>query len=126
MKKKVIFIVIILLIVGCVVGAILYFNNIKNNKKEAYEDSYNYPEKEIFTKNQEDVDAGIEALMNSDEYNILIEVDKIKSVGKLLDLYEENKVIKNLHYDDNGKMFTFQYSGGEIDGALGGVMLKEL
>jgi len=40
-------------------------------------------------------------------------------------MYENNKIIKNLQYDNENEMFSFIYNYGEIKGALGGVSLKK-
>ena len=57
-------------------------------------------------------------------FNKMNEANQIEEMKNLLKIYEKNKIIKNLHYDDSSKMFTFVYNYGEIKGALGGVSLK--
>jgi len=49
---------------------------------------------------------------------------KIDTMGDLLNLYEQHSIIKNIHYDKPGQMYSFTYNYGDIKGALGGVMLK--
>ena len=78
----------------------------------------------MYDKYVSDIDDGVEALRNSEEFKAMNIDEQVKSMGKLLDLYENSGAIKNVYYDKDSEMYTCQYSSGEIDGALGGVMLK--
>ena len=60
----------------------------------------------------------------SETFNKMNEANQIKEMENLLKIYENNIIIKNLHYDNENKMFSFIYNFGKIKGALGGVSLK--
>ena len=74
----------------------------------------------IYKQNINSVDDGIHDLMNLKEYKNMEEAKQIQIIRKLLEKYKKNGKIKNLYYDQKGKMYTFQYK----DGILGGVMIK--
>lgn len=115
--KKIVLIIVIIVIICCGVGFIIF-----NNKTSL---SNNEFEKSMYNKYVSDIDGGVGALRNSEEFKSMNKDEQIKSMGRLLDLYESSGIIKNVYYDKDSEMYTFQYSNGEIDGALGGVMLKE-
>ena len=45
--------------------------------------------------------------MASESFNNLSEGNQIKEIENLLKLYENNGIIKNLHYDNENKLFSF-------------------
>lgn len=114
MKNKILIIGIIVITLVIV----LVFNVIKNNNMESS------IAKEFYNQYKEDVDDGSESFRDSETFNKMNEANQIEEMKNLLKIYEKNKIIKNLHYDDSSKMFTFVYNYGEIKGALGGVSLK--
>lgn len=67
----------------------------------------------------------MESFRESETFNKMNEASQIKEIENLLKMYENNAIIKNLHYDNENKMFSFIYNSGEIEGALGGVSLKK-
>jgi len=79
---------------------------------------------DIYNQYPTDVDEGIKQFMSSEEYNKMNKTKKIDTMGDLLNLYEQHSIIKNIHYDKPGQMYSFTYNYGDIKGALGGVMLK--
>lgn len=115
MKEK-IFISFLIIAIATIIGAYFIYN--KDNKS----DSNFY--KEIYS-NYSDVDDGVVALMNSKEYKRMNENGQIKIMEQFLKIYESAGIIRNLHYESNDKLYTFTYSSGELNGALGGVSLKE-
>lgn len=114
--KRVIFFSILLIVLLISIGYIIY-----NNGENLEEDSFSI---EIYNK-YNNVDDGIDKLVNSEEYKLMSESERVKSVGHLLKLYELSRVIKNVSYDDDNKLYSFEYSSGELDGTLGGVMIKQ-
>ena len=80
---------------------------------------------DTYNKYPDDVDKAVQELMSSDEYNRMDKNNQIKNIGELLEIYEENHVIRNLYYDKVGPSYTFTYNKGDIKGALGGVLLKD-
>ena len=118
MKKKNIIIVIVILMV---IIALIFIISKKNNNIDDSSIVY-----EFYSQYKEDVDGGVESFRESENFNKMNEANQIKEMENLLKMYENNAIIKNLHYDDNeNKMFSFIYNSGEIKGALGGVSLKE-
>lgn len=79
----------------------------------------------IYSQYKGDVDSGVEAFRKSETFNEMNEANQIKKMNNLLKIYEDNGIIKNLHYDDANKLFSFIYNSGEIKGTLGGVSLKK-
>ncbi len=116
MKKKVTIISIVLLIL--IAGTITLAIKGKSIPKDGLL-------AEIYAQNKEDVDAGVQMFMDMDIYDEMSEKDKVKIVGMLLDIYETTGIIKNLYYDETSSTYTFTYSKGDIEGALGAVVLKE-
>lgn len=75
----------------------------------------------IYSEYKNNVDGGIEKLLNSDEYINETYEKKVESVLKLLKLYEESGLVNYIYFDEDSSMYTFQYQ----DGILGGIKLKE-
>lgn len=116
MKKKNIIIGIVIFIV---IIAIIFIISKNNN----IEDSSIV--NEFYSQYKEDVDGGVESFRESETFNKMNEANQIKEMENLLKIYENNTIIKNLHYDNENKMFSFIYNSGKIKGALGGVSLKK-
>ena len=120
MKKSIITGIIIFL---CIIALAIVAAILVTNKRILKENSNMLVD--IYNQYPTDVDEGINKFMSSNEYNKMNKTKKIDTMGDLLNLYEQNFVIKNIHYDESGQMYTFTYNYGDIKGALGGVMLKE-
>lgn len=116
MKKKNIFIVISIFIAIIFIFFIIskINNNINNNIVN-----------EFYSQYIEDVDEGVEFFRESETFNKMNEANQIKEMENLLKMYQDNGIIKNLHYDIENKLFSFIYNYGEIQGTLGGVSLKK-
>lgn len=80
---------------------------------------------EIYSQYKENVDGGVEFFIKSETFNKMDKITQIEEMEKLLKIYENNRIIKNLYCDSESKFFSFTYNSGEIKGALGGVSLKE-
>lgn len=117
MKKKNIIIVIVILMV---IIALIFIISKKNNNIDDSSIVY-----EFYSQYKEDIDGGVESFRGSETFNKMNEANQIKEMENLLKIYENNTIIKNLHYDNENKMFSFIYNSGEIKGALGGVSLKK-
>lgn len=117
MKKK--NIIILLFIFVLIIVAVFVFVQ-KNNNSEDIDVLNKY-----YSQYKKDVDAGVGAFMASESFNNLSEGNQIKEIENLLKLYENNGIIKNLHYDNENKLFSFVYNSGITNGALGGVSLKK-
>jgi len=117
MKKKNIIIGIVILIV---ITVLIFLISEKNNDIDDSSIVY-----EFYSQYKEDVDGGVDSFRESEIFNKMNESNQIKEVENLLKIYENNKIIKNLHYDNEDKMFSFIYNSGEIKGTLGGVSLKK-
>lgn len=128
MKKKVLIIgiFVLILVLAVVVFIVNKDNNIDNSsiKNEVAYTESNSKIDEIYNKYKNDVDSGTEYFMESEYYNEMSEDNQIEEMNNLLKKYEKNKIIKNLNYDKESKLFSFIYNYGEIKGALGGVSLK--
>lgn len=111
-KKIIIIVIVLILVVTCIIG----LKSIKGTSQIA-ENAYN-----MFSG---DVDAGSGYLLESEEFDTMNQTSKIEEMGKLLNLYQSNGLIGNLYYDKSSEMYTFTYGKGNIEGALGGVSLKE-
>lgn len=114
--KKTIFILFLIVTIATIICVYFIYN--KENKS----DSNFYTE--IYS-NYNDVDDGVDALMNSKKYKMMNEDEQIKIMEQFLKLYESAGIIRNLYYESNDKLYSFTYSSGELDGALGGVRLKD-
>ena len=79
----------------------------------------------IYNMYHEEVDGGVQYFMNSKEYTNMSKDEKIHNMDDLLSIYEEYGIIKNLYYDESSLMYTFVYNHGDIQGALGGVSLRD-
>ena len=79
----------------------------------------------VYSMFSSDVDAGTSYLFETEEFDNMNQSSKIEEMGILLNLYQKNGLIDNLYYDDSSEMYTFTYGKGNIEGALGGVWLKE-
>lgn len=115
MKKTILSLFLIVVIAIIISGYFIY-------NKENKSDSNFYTE--IYS-NYNDVDDGVKVLINSKEYKMMSEDEKVTMMKQFLKLYESAGIISNLYYDSNNKLYSFTYSNGELDGALGGVSLKE-
>ena len=117
MKKKNIIIGIVILIA---IIALIFFISQKNNNIDDSSIAY-----EFYSQYEEDVDGGVESFIESETFDKMNKANQIKEIENLLKMYENNKIIKNLHYDNENEMFSFIYNYGEIKGALGVVSLKK-
>ena len=117
MKKKNI-IILILIFFMVIVAGIICVQKLNNSEDLSILNKF-------YSQHKKDVDAAVEAFMASESFNNLSEDDQIKEMERLLRLYENDGIIKSLHYDNGNKLFSFVYSSGIINGALGGVSLKK-
>lgn len=116
MKNKKIIILGSILLLILVTSCILYQNKDNKIEKKLYET--------IYEKYSQNIDDGVNKLMNSKEYKEMNEAKQIEEVGNLLKQYESSGIIRNLYYDNSQLTYSFQYAKGELEGTLGGVMLK--
>ncbi len=105
---------VVLLSTGCSSNTTV--NKITNNTEIS--DS-TFTEEEI--AKDEYVDTKISKITDSEEYKESSYDDRKTAIEQLLTELKEEKYIKNVYYDKDNQMFTFQYSSG----VLGGVMIKE-
>lgn len=117
MNKKNIIIGIVILMV---IIALIYIFSKKNNNINDSSIGYEY-----YSQYKDDVDSGVEAFRESETFNKMDETNQIKEMENLLKIYENSRVIRNLYYDKENKMFSFIYNDEEIKGALGGVSIKK-
>ena len=117
MKKRNIIIGIVILIV---IITLIFIISKKNNNIDDSSIVY-----ECYSQYKEDVEGGVNSFIESETFDNLNEANQIKEMENLLKLYEKNAIIKNLYYDNENKMFSFNYNSGELEGALGGVSLKK-
>ena len=75
----------------------------------------------IYKMYKSDVDSGIAYLMNSEEFKSMTDDKKADCMKHLLEQYQSSREIKNVYYDANTKIYTFEYKNG----VLGGVMLED-
>ena len=115
MKNKKIIISIIIVLLLIVVG-IIGLKSIEGTSQIA---------ENVYSMFSRDVDAGTSYLFESEEFDSMNQSSKIEEMGNLLNLYQKNGLIDNLYYDESSQMYTFTYGKGNIEGALGGVLLKE-
>ena len=78
----------------------------------------------IYQQHSKDVDAGVQKLLSHQGFTGLSQENKVKEMGKLLDIYIQVGVITNLYYTEDSYMYTFTYNTEPIVGALGGVSVK--
>ena len=98
------------------------FGSVDNSGEENINISY---ANQIYNDFKDDVDGGVAFLMESDYFVEMDATTQMEEMNNLLKIYEDNQVIKNLLRDDENMFFSFTYNIGLIDGALGGVSLKE-
>ncbi len=120
MKNKSILIGVIIVAVIVLISIGLLVTSSKNNN----EDINNSLAIEIYNKYTNDVDGGIECLINNVQYSSMQNDEKIKVSRELLELYKNDKLIKNINYSNESKIFTFQYNSGEEKGNLGGLKIE--
>lgn len=113
---------IIGLIVIFVCAVICIFVSIDLNKKVENDDTDYVTQ--IFIKHKDDVDKGVSELTGLDAFKPLEEVEKVEIARRLLVMYQNAGIIRNLHYDEDSLLFTYEYASGEIEGALGGLKLR--
>lgn len=114
--KKTVIISVLVVAIAIIVGAGLIYGLGNKSDGNFYTEIYN---------SYSDIDDGIKVLMGSEEYEAMAMDEKVTTVEKFLKLYEASGKIRDLHYDSDNKLYSFAYSGGDLDGALGGVSLKE-
>ena len=78
----------------------------------------------VYNMFPDDVDGGINYFRESKEFKNMNKRKQIDEIGILLNLYQNNHIIKNLYYDESDETYTFQYNSGNIKGAFGVVMMK--
>lgn len=118
MKNKylsiILLITVVLLSTGCSSNATV----IKiNNSTETSDNTFT--EEEL--SRDEYVDTEISKITDSEGYKKSSYDERKTAIEQLLTELKEEKYIKNVYYDKDNQMFTFQYSS-EV---LGGVMIKE-
>lgn len=118
MKNKhismILLLAVVLLSTGCSNNTTV--NKITNNTEIS--DS-TFTEEEI--AKDEYVDTKIAEITASEEYKESSYDDRKTTIEQILTDLKREKYIKNVYYDKDNQMFTFQYSSG----VLGGVMIKE-
>lgn len=88
-----------------------------NNSTEISDNTFT--EEEI--SKDEYVDTKIAEITASEEYKESSYDDRKTTIEQILTDLKREKYKKNVYYDKDNQMFTFQYSSG----VLGGVMIKE-
>lgn len=118
MKNKhlsiILLITVVLLSTGCSSNATV----IKINNSTEISDN-TFTEEEL--SRDEYVDTVISKITDSEEYKESSYDDRKTTIEQILTDLKREKYIKNVYYDKDNQMFTFQYSS-EV---LGGVMIKE-
>ena len=122
MKKKSIIIGCIVLVVIVVMATSLFFSVSMNDEKENSQEIKFA--NQIYLEFINDIDEGINQLINNTEYLKMTDEQKISTVSEFLNLYEKAKIIKNVSYSEENKMFSFIYNTGEEKGTLGGISIK--
>ena len=105
---------VVLLSTGCSNNATV----IKINKSTETSDN-TFTEEEL--SRDEYVDTEISKITDSEEYKESSYDERKTDIEQLLTQLKREKYIRNVYYDKDNQMFTFQYSSG----VLGGVMIKE-
>lgn len=122
MKKKSIIIGCIVLVVIVVIATSLFFYvSMKDEKENSQEIKF---ANQIYLEFNNDIDEGINQLINNTEYLRMTDEQKISTVSEFLNLYKKAKIIKNVSYSEENKMFSFIYNTGEEKGTLGGISIK--
>ena len=111
MKKKNILFIILGFVLFFIVFTFAYF--IYNNSNSQVNSMY--------SKYSNDVDSGISEFMETTYFKSLSDSNKVRTMKKLLVKYTLSGQIKNVYYNEDNMMYSFQYK----DGILGGVMLKD-
>ena len=88
-----------------------------NNSTEISDNTFT--EEEL--SRDEYVDTKIAEITASEEYKESSYDERKTDIEQLLTQLKREKYIRNVYYDKDNQMFTFQYSSG----VLGGVMIKE-
>lgn len=117
MKNKHISIILLLLVVLLSTGCNNTTVSKINNSTEISDNTFT--EEEI--SKDEYVDTKIAEITASEEYKESYYDERKTDIEQLLTQLKREKYIRNVYYDKDNQMFTFQYSSG----VLGGVMIKE-
>ena len=118
MKNKHLSIILLITVVLLSTGCSSNTTVIKiNNSTETSDNTF--AEEEL--SRDEYVDTEISKITDSEEYKKSSYDERKTAIEQLLTELKEEKYIKNVYYDKDSQMFTFQYSSG----VLGGVMIKE-
>lgn len=117
MKNKHISIILLLLVVLLSTGCNNTTVSKINNSTEISDNTFT--EEEI--SKDEYVDTEISKITDSEEYKESSYDERKTDIEQLLTQLKREKYIRNVYYDKDNQMFTFQYSSG----VLGGVMIKE-
>lgn len=117
MKNKHISIILLLLVVLLSTGCNNTTVSKINNSTEISDNTFT--EEEI--SKDEYVDTKIAEITASEEYKESSYDERKTDIEQLLTQLKREKYIRNVYYDKDNQMFTFQYSSG----VLGGVMIKE-
>lgn len=88
-----------------------------NNSTEISDNTFT--EEEL--SRDEYVDTEISKITDNEEYKESSYDERKTDIEQLLTQLKREKYIRNVYYDKDNQMFTFQYSSG----VLGGVMIKE-
>lgn len=118
MKNKHISIILLMTVVLLSTGCSNNATVIKINKSTETSDN-TFTEEEI--SKDEYVDTKIAEITASEEYKESSYDERKTDIEQLLTQLKREKYIRNVYYDKDNQMFTFQYSSG----VLGGVMIKE-
>ena len=117
MKNKHISIILLILVVLLSTGCNNTTVSKINNSTEISDNIFT--EEEI--SKDEYVDTKIAEITASEEYKESSYDERKTDIEQLLTQLKREKYIRNVYYDKDNQMFTFQYSSG----VLGGVMIKE-
>ena len=118
MKNKHISIILLMTVVLLSTGCSNNATVIKINKSTETSDN-TFTEEEL--SRDEYVDTEIAEITASEEYKESSYDERKTDIEQLLTQLKREKYIRNVYYDKDNQMFTFQYSSG----VLGGVMIKE-
>lgn len=118
MKNKHISIILLMTVVLLSTGCSNNETVIKINKSTETSDN-TFTEEEL--SRDEYVDTEIAEITASEEYKESSYDERKTDIEQLLTQLKREKYIRNVYYDKDNQMFTFQYSSG----VLGGVMIKE-
>ena len=79
----------------------------------------------IYDNNKDNVDNGINELMNISGFDNLNKKNQMLKALELLMIYQDNQIIKGLSYSYSNLGISFEYNNGSLKGAQGGVSFKE-